>query len=320
MSDNIGVSIGVAVKRSGVSADLIRVWERRYAAITPVRTGSGRRLYAEDDLIRIALLKQATATGFRIREAARLSNTELRRLVSDRLQRDARSTGPRQASDVKDAQGQIERCVAATRAMDAGRLGDLLRMTSAAMPPDEFTAHVLVPYLHEVGRLWRVGELSVAQEHLGSAAVRSLLGSRYSCLSADESAPLAVGCTLAGELHELGALMAMISVAANGWRTIYLGANCPAAEVAAVAKTSAARAIAVSLVTTTHSLQVAEQLRQLCHLVGPETLLIVGGQAVPHYREVIDQIGAVQIDHAEKLGDFLTTDDGDGDEPTAEAH
>ena len=37
--------IQVVTRRTGVSADVLRVWEKRYAVVTPVRSVSGRRLY-----------------------------------------------------------------------------------------------------------------------------------------------------------------------------------------------------------------------------------------------------------------------------------
>jgi MerR family transcriptional regulator, light-induced transcriptional regulator len=48
--------IQVVTRRTGVSADVLRVWEKRYAVVTPIRSASGRRLYSDADIERLRLL------------------------------------------------------------------------------------------------------------------------------------------------------------------------------------------------------------------------------------------------------------------------
>ena len=64
--------IGELARRSGVSADLLRAWERRYALLTPVRTAGGYRLYSADDEARVRSMRAHLAQGLSAAEAARL--------------------------------------------------------------------------------------------------------------------------------------------------------------------------------------------------------------------------------------------------------
>src|SRR4051794_1808018 len=65
--------IGELARRSGVSADLLRAWERRYALFEPSRTAGGYRLYSADDEARVRSMRALLAQGLSAAEAARLT-------------------------------------------------------------------------------------------------------------------------------------------------------------------------------------------------------------------------------------------------------
>ena len=77
-----GYPIKVAVRRTGLTAHAIRVWEKRYSAVTPVRTPTNRRLYSEADIERLQLLRRATLAGHSIGQIAGLPIDDLRTLVA----------------------------------------------------------------------------------------------------------------------------------------------------------------------------------------------------------------------------------------------
>src|SRR5215211_4699773 len=64
--------IGEVARRSGVSADLLRVWERRYGVLEPKRSAGGFRLYSEQDVERVGSMRRLVAEGVSAAEAARL--------------------------------------------------------------------------------------------------------------------------------------------------------------------------------------------------------------------------------------------------------
>src|ERR1700753_4069767 len=75
--------IGAVTRLTGLSADVVRVWERRYGAIRPVRSEAGTRLYSDADVARLRRLRQAVEKGHSIGQAARLSEDELDRIVDE---------------------------------------------------------------------------------------------------------------------------------------------------------------------------------------------------------------------------------------------
>src|SRR3954447_5970243 len=62
--------IGELSKRTGVSPELLRAWERRYGLLDPTRSSGGLRLYDAADLERVRLMQQHLATGLAAAEAA----------------------------------------------------------------------------------------------------------------------------------------------------------------------------------------------------------------------------------------------------------
>ena len=69
--------IGVVSRLTGVSRDALRVWERRYGVVKAQRTDSKRRLYSQDDINRLMLVKALVDTGHPISSVANLRTKEL---------------------------------------------------------------------------------------------------------------------------------------------------------------------------------------------------------------------------------------------------
>src|SRR5918999_1110990 len=113
--------IGVVTRRTGLSPDLLRVWEKRYHVVRPRRSSGGRRLYSDADIERLRLLYRATLAGRGIGQVATLSTPTLAALVrrdaheerADSDERGADGAGrvpvPSTTEYVADAERAIER-------------------------------------------------------------------------------------------------------------------------------------------------------------------------------------------------------------------
>jgi DNA-binding NarL/FixJ family response regulator len=75
--------IGAVSKITGLSDHTIRVWERRYGAVVAERAANGRRLFAEDDIEKLSLLKALTDRGIAISRIAGESISALRERIDD---------------------------------------------------------------------------------------------------------------------------------------------------------------------------------------------------------------------------------------------
>jgi len=71
-------SIGVVARRANIHPETLRVWEKRYAMVNPLRTESGRRMYSDSDILKLSLVKQLTELGHSVSDVADLSISDLR--------------------------------------------------------------------------------------------------------------------------------------------------------------------------------------------------------------------------------------------------
>ena len=121
---------------------------------------------------------------------------------------------------------------AALDAFDEPRAQAILDRLLALATVETLLAEVVVPYLHELGKRWKRGEVSVAQEHLPTVLRGRLLGlARGWGLGLG---PVAVLACLPGEQHDLANRLGWRSVARLA--IVYLGPDSPIDTVADVSR------------------------------------------------------------------------------------
>jgi len=294
--------IKVVARRTGLSPHVIRAWEKRYKAVTPKRTATNRRAYTSDDIERLILLRRASLGGRSIGQTATIPTEELRRLVEeDEL---AQSLAPSQ-SPMVSARGGNETIAQALRAiehLDAEAFRKALERASITMSKPALVEQIVSPLLERIGDEWRQGSLRVAGEHLASATLRTFLGNLNGAFPVMADAPRLLVTTPAGQLHELGALMAATAAAAEGWHITYLGPSLPAEEIVGAAQNNNSRAIALSIVLPDDA-HLKNELSRLGQLLPDNVALLVGGRAAIHYADILKEIGAVRL---QDLQDFRT--------------
>jgi methanogenic corrinoid protein MtbC1 len=164
---------------------------------------------------------------------------------------------------------------------------------------------VAAPLARAIGDSWREGRITAAHEHFASAVLRTYLAQAAKPFASSANDPVLVVTTPAGQLHELGALLAAAMAANLGWHVTYLGASLPAPEIAGAAKQNRARAVALSIVHPTDDPRMDGELTRLRDLLPSEVKLIAGGQAAPAYCAVLDRIGALQVGDLAQLSSIL---------------
>jgi DNA-binding transcriptional MerR regulator/methylmalonyl-CoA mutase cobalamin-binding subunit len=290
-----GYPIRVVARRTGLTSHAIRIWEKRYNAVSPERTPTNRRLYSDAEIERLTLLRKATLAGHSIGQIARLATERLRTLVAEEEALAPRTVEPDSGVNGSSPAIHLDTATQAVRDFDPQALQTALTRASVALSQPVLIEQVVVPLMYRIGDLWRDGRFRVAHEHLASAVVRNFLGNIESAFDPSPSAPSLVVTTPAGQLHEFGALIVSATAASDGWRSAYLGPNLPAEEIAAVAEQHQARAIALSVVYPGDDPRVPAELRRLRGCLPEGTSLLVGGRAATGYRDTVDTLGAVFV-------------------------
>ena len=292
-------SIRIASSRSGVSQHVIRVWEKRYNAVEPERTATNRRLYSDAEIERLVLLRLATSAGHSIGNVARLRTDRLKQLVSE-------ATAELSGDATKmPAKAFHDSCLESVKSLNAKRLEENMRGALVALGHQGLLRQLVAPLAHTVGELWRAGSITAAHEHFLTASLKVFLGNTAGHFAISSVAPSIVVATPAGQLHELGALMINAAAAQLGWRTIYLGASLPAAEIAGAAVQAKALAVALSIVYPEDDPHLPNELTSLRRFLPTEISILSGGRGAPAYKEALARIGALQPGDLDALSQQL---------------
>jgi methylmalonyl-CoA mutase cobalamin-binding subunit len=290
--------IQIVTRRTGLSADVIRVWEKRYGVVAPVRTATGRRLYSDGDVERLRLLARARLTGHSIRQAAALPPDALAALVRDGAGADGRpharadTRGPDDATQRAPGLGHLDECLVATAQFDGLALDAALRRATIALSAEAFLDVLVVPLAERVAEQVRDGALRATHRHLLLAALRRVLDHVTAAATSPLAAPHLVVTTPSGQSQELGALVTAAAAAAEGWRVTYVGPGLPAEEVAETVAHVHARAVALSLGAASSDRVIPRELRRLRALLPAGVAILVEGTATDAHRAILGEIHA----------------------------
>jgi MerR family transcriptional regulator, light-induced transcriptional regulator len=240
--------IGELSRRTGVSAELLRAWERRYGLLQPTRTGGGFRLYSPADERRVSLMRSHLQHGMSAAEAARLTLAE--------------ADGGTRDDDEPVLQRRAQELRRALDDLNEGAAQSALDSVLAEFSTETVLTDLVLPYLHELGERWASGEASVGQEHFASQLIRGrLLGlARGWDRGAGPRALLACG---PGEQHDIGLIAFGVALRARGWRITYLGQDTPLETLAESARSLGPLAIVISSVSPDRLSRSGSELRRL---------------------------------------------------------
>jgi MerR family transcriptional regulator, light-induced transcriptional regulator len=222
MGEDSHLRIGELSRRTGVSPELLRQWERRYGLLDPTRSPGGLRLYSLEDLERVRLMARHIAEGVGAREAAGLAaSANLERPPEPRPADAAESGGP--AFDADAARGGLRRAI---DAFDEPAAQATMDQILAAATMDAVLSDVVVPFLRDVGERWQRGEVSVAHEHFATHVLRGRLLGLARGWGAGTGRRALLACP-PGERHDLGLITFGLALRARGWRIDFLGSDTP---------------------------------------------------------------------------------------------
>jgi len=154
--------------------------------------------------------------------------------------------------------------------------------------------HVLQPALHEVGRRWETGAMSVAEEHLATAVTQTVM-SRLAgelFLQAPTGGPTLVAGCVDDERHDVGLRMLCDLLELEGWSTVYLGPTVPTRDLVRMVAARRPDALALSVSLAPHLLAVRDAIAQVRGLEPPRPVVMVGGRALASAPDLAARLGA----------------------------
>ena len=203
---------------SGIKAHTIRIWEKRYNILEPIRTETNIRTYdlaSLQELLNVVLLN---SYGYKISRIAELTTEKIALLVREII------------SDKNSNNHALNAFKMAMINFDQGLFLNTYTNLLSEKTFREVFYEVIIPLMNEIGLLWQAGTISPAQEHFISYLIKQKLlinTEKVQILEPTRSDKVFVLYLPENEIHELGLMYLNYEILLNGYKTIYLGESVP---------------------------------------------------------------------------------------------
>ena len=282
-------------KLTGLSKDVIRVWERRFGILKPTRGTNRYRNYSDDDVALLRYLKEQLDAGASIGDLAQLGREEL----LTRL----RTILPRAAFVDNTFARLLRELISALNPLDRVTFEKRLNGAVAVVPFEEALHGILLPLQEQVGQRWHSGLTDIATEHYVTNQIRQKLYAAMNQLPVAEfGAKIIVACP-PGEEHDIGALAVAYRCRVRGCRVYYLGANLPIASLGKLCREAEPDLTILSIPSSLAEHTLTELIEALIREVSPSSTVLVGGNGALASRDQLER------SHIHVLASFNALDD-----------
>jgi methanogenic corrinoid protein MtbC1 len=273
-------SISDVSRIAGIPKDLLRMWERRYDYPKPERDVNGDRVYTDDQLNKLILIRQLVDQGRRPGRLMAMEPAELNELLKN-----------------TQAVLDFDRLIELLRAGNAPAPRAWLTRQIQSLGLRAFIHQVMVPANRIVGEAWNGGDLAIYEEHLYTEMVTGLVRHALADIPGGPGEPRVMLTTLPGEQHSLGLLMVEALLRLGGAEVIPFGIEMPFRDIIDAAETHNVDVIGLSFSGYFKLDDAVAMLSGLRQMVEDETAIWVGGAAF--------QKGGQLPEGVELLGDLF---------------
>jgi len=280
-------------KLTGLTKAVIRVWEKRYRLINPLRSANRYREYTDEDVALLRFLKEELGRDQTIGALALQGRDAL-------LQR-MRLSSTSKEQNLAPHQNLIDELILCLDPLEKTRFEQKLNGAVAVIPFEEALQRILLPLQRRVGELWHEGRVSVAVEHYITKIVQQKLFAVMNQLPVNEHGPRVLIACPEGEHHEIGALAVAYLAATRGCHVYYLGPNLPISDLRTLCERVNFDLVLLSLTEITSDATAAQLLEELESLSGrwPVAIGGQGARALEHLLrerkiELLDDLTALE--------------------------
>ncbi len=269
-------------KVSGIKAHTIRIWEKRYGVIKPLRSETNIRKYTDADLKRIINISILNQNGLKISKIALLSDEELHQMVLDLY------------ADTTNYNTQIEALVAATLELDEGKFYNGLNKAIEELGFEPAVENILFPFLDRIGILWQTGTIKPAQEHFISNLIRQKMIAANDAFIGKATKTTQITFFLPeNEHHEISLLYYNLIARRQGFKVVYLGVSVPFADLVAVNQIQKADAFFTVMIAPDDEENVEAQLEKYSATFSDTPIFITGLQVRNKDKRWTDNISVI---------------------------
>jgi len=243
---------------SGVQSHTIRIWEKRYNALKPMRSQGNTRLYDDDQLKKLLNIVSLNQSGLKISKICSLSNHAVDKLI---VEQNHYQSGD-ELGDYYIAQ-LIKHGLAFDETSFCILMEDCIKQFGMA----ETYKRVMYPLLVRLGLMWRKDDICPAHEHFLSNLIRQKLFSAINNVPVKENNSKTWLLFLPeDEDHDIGLLFANYLLRLNNQKVIFLGSKVPLSSIKRVFSTVNIDHVLLFLVRTRLPKQAQAYIDELSNL------------------------------------------------------
>ncbi|NWJ50635.1 MAG: MerR family transcriptional regulator [Bacteroidetes bacterium] len=264
----INYSIKDLEKLTGIKAHTIRIWEKRYNVVCPVRTDTNIRLYSDSDLKRLLNVSILNRNGLKISSILQLSSQELNQKVLDI------------SNSSINVDSVIESMIIAMIDLDEAKFEKLLSNGILKYGFEETITNIIYPFLEKIGVLWLIGTIYPAQEHFISNLIRQklIIALDTQVNNSNTNRKSFLMFLRDGEYHEISLLYYSFLIKRKGHRVIYLGQNTPLADLVQLKSIINPDFVVTSFTTSQPQKELNRFISELAENFDQSMILIGGNQ------------------------------------------
>ena len=281
---------------SNQKAHTIRIWEQRYALLSPERTDTNIRFYNDEQLKKLLNVCTLMERGMKISHVSKLSKSEMadeiEKIIAGTYQLDSQ------------IESMISQALIAIATYDESLFNEVFSGAVGILGLKDSYVKVIYPLLVRTGLMWTNDTLLPAQEHFLSNLIRQKLFTAINSLPLSD-APDQTWILFLNEQedHEIGLLFANYLLRQHGKKVIYLGARVPYENLASVIHNCKPTHIYTFFVRN----QLSEALEELvCNLksdFGDASICISGGDE--KLKRLLEEKNIHQISTIDSLTDIM---------------
>jgi methanogenic corrinoid protein MtbC1 len=276
-------------KLTGLSKDVIRVWERRYGLVKPSRSSNRYREYSDEEVALLRFVKAQMEQGATIGGLAAEGH--------DALVARMRLATPVSEAEQKPHDRLLDELIGSLDPMDKAGFERRLNGAVAVIPFEEAVQRILLPLQRRIGELWHEGHLNIAVEHYVTKIIQQKLFSVMNQLPVNEFGPRILIACPEGETHEIGAQAVAYIAATKGCHVYYLGPNLPYTDLVSFCEKISPDLVLLSLTELKQEAATLHHVKQLEQLA-TRWSVAVGGQGA---RAIEDRLRDTKVELLEDL-------------------
>ena len=218
---------------TGIKGHTLRIWERRYSFLKPLRTKSNIRFYSDADLRKILNINILTNNGYRVSKINEMTEDQVHELVIE--------LNSRSSAKYDD---DLNRLVLCMLELNESSFNTVFQRHVTRNGLLNTVMQLIYPFLDHVGILWTANKAIPAQEHFISNLIRQkIIAAIEQIPDAKDDAKNIILFLPENESHEIGLLLASYIARDIGFNVYYLGQNVPMENILEVHEISSAQAL-----------------------------------------------------------------------------